>query len=165
MNDRGEIKHRRVTAIVANLARHIAQREIETLMHSLGWGSEACEIIETKDSAGPGNVVLIELGGDSITAVFSGFGRLGASAERVASEAAGAAQSYLASDAFADEHLADQLLLPFALAGGGTFTATKLSQHCRTNMEVIAFFVPAHFAVEEKDRCIRIEVKKRGPKN
>jgi RNA 3'-terminal phosphate cyclase (ATP) len=160
MTDRGAIKHRRATAIVANLARHIAQREIETLAHSLGWGSEWCEIIETKDSAGPGNVVLIELGSDSITEVFSGFGRLGASAEKVASEAAGAARSYLASDAFAGEHLADQLLLPFALAGGGSFTATKLSQHSRTNMEVIALFIPAVFAVEEKDRCIRIEVKK-----
>ena len=158
--DRGEIKHRRATAIVANLARHIAQREIETLAHSLGWSSEAFEIIETKDSAGPGNVVLIELGSDSITEVFSGFGRLGASAEKVASEAAGAARSYLASNAFAGEHLADQLLLPFALAGGGSFTATKLSQHSRTNMEVIAQFIPVDFAVEEKDRCIQIEIKK-----
>jgi RNA 3'-terminal phosphate cyclase (ATP) len=160
MMDRGEIKHRRATAIVANLARHIAQREIETLGHSLGWGSEWCEIIEIKDSAGPGNVVLIELGSDSITEVFSGFGRLGASAEKVASEAAGAARSYLASDAFTDEHLADQLLLPFALAGGGAFTATKLSLHARTNMEVIALFVPVVFAVEEKDRGIQIDVRK-----
>ena len=159
MIDRGEIKRRRATAIVANLARHIAQREIETLEHSLGWGGESCEIIETKDSAGPGNVVLVELGSDSITEVFSGFGRLGASAEKVASEAAGAARSYLASDAFADEHLADQLLLPLALAGQGSFTATKLSQHCRTNMDVIALFVPAVFAVEEEERRIRIEVK------
>ena len=158
--DRGEVKHRHATAIVANLARHIAQREIETLAHSLGWDSESCEIIETKNSAGPGNVVLIELGSDSITEVFSGFGRLGASAEKVASEAAGAARAYLASIAFADEHLADQLLLPLALAGGGSFTATKLSQHCRTNMEVIALFVPVVFAMEEGEQCMRIEVKK-----
>jgi RNA 3'-terminal phosphate cyclase (ATP) len=160
MCDRGEIKHRHATAIVANLVRHIAQREIETLGHSLGWDSELCEIIETKDSAGPGNVVLIELGSDSITEVFSGFGRLGASAEKVASEAAGAARAYLASSAFADEHLADQLLLPFALAGGGSFTATMLSQHCRTNMEVISVFVPMTFAIEEGERCTQIEVKK-----
>jgi RNA 3'-terminal phosphate cyclase (ATP) len=160
MVDRGEIKHRRATAIVANLARQIAQREIETLTHSLGWENDKCEIMETKDSAGPGNVVLIELGSDSITTVFSGFGRLGASAEKVATEAAGAARSYLASNAFADEHLADQFLLPLALAGDGSLTATKLSQHCRTNMEVIALFVPVVFAVEEKDRCVQIEVKK-----
>jgi len=159
MNNRGEIKHRRATAIVANLARHIAQREVETVGHSLGWSGESCEIIETKDSAGPGNVVLIELGSASVTVVFSGFGRLGASAEKVALEAAGVARSYLASDAVADEHLADQLLLPFALAGGGSFTATKLSQHCRTNMEVIALFVPVVFAVEERDRCVQIEIQ------
>ena len=29
-----------------------------------------------------------------------------------------------------------------------------------TNLEVIALFVPVVFAVKEKDRCIRIEVKK-----
>ncbi len=158
--ERGEIKHRRAKAIVASLARHIAQREIETLAHSLGWSNEGLEIIETKDSAGPGNVVLIELGSDSITEVCSGFGRLGASAEKVASEAAGSARAYLASHAFAGEHLADQLLLPFALAGGGSFTATKLSQHSRTNIEVISLFIPVLFRVEEKDRCIQIEVKK-----
>jgi RNA 3'-terminal phosphate cyclase (ATP) len=161
MIDRGEIRHRHATAIVAHLARHIAQREIETLAHFLGWGLEAFEIIETKDSTGPGNVVLIELGSAAVTEVFSGFGRLGASAEKVASEAAGAARSYLASDAFAGENLADQLLLPLAVAGGGSFTATKLSPHARTNMEVIALFIPVIFVVEEKNRRIQIEVKKR----
>lgn len=36
---------------------------------------------------------------------------------------------YLASDAFAGPYLADQLLLPFAIAGGGSFPTMKPSQH------------------------------------
>ena len=36
---------------------------------------------------------------------------------------------YLASDAVAGPYLADQLLLPFALAGVGSFTTVRPSQH------------------------------------
>jgi RNA 3'-terminal phosphate cyclase (ATP) len=158
--DRGEITHRRVVAVVANLARHIAQREVDAVGHSLGWNSECYEVFETRDSPGPGNVVLIEIGSDSITEVFSGFGRLGASAEKVAAEAAEAARSYLASAAFAGEHLADQLLLPLALAGGGSFTATELSLHSRTNMEVISLFLPVTFVERGKEPFVEIKVKK-----
>jgi RNA 3'-terminal phosphate cyclase (ATP) len=156
--ERGEITHRRAVAVVANLARQIAQREVEIVGHFLGWNSEWHEVIETRDSPGPGNVVLIEIGSGSITEVFSGFGRLGASAEKVASEAAGAARSYLASGALADEHLADQLLLPLALAGGGSFTATKVSLHARTNMEVISLFLPVTFRERQIDRRVEIEI-------
>ncbi len=47
---------------------------------------------------------------------------------------------YLASDAFAGPYLADQLLLPFALAGGGSFTTVKPSQHSLTAADIIARF-------------------------
>jgi RNA 3'-terminal phosphate cyclase (ATP) len=158
LTERGEITHRRVTAIVANLARSIAQRELDTVSHHLNWPSEALEIFETKDSPGPGNVVMIEMGDGNFTEVFTGFGRLGASAEKVASEAAGEARAYLASRAVADEHLTDQLLLPFALAGTGTFTATKLSLHARTNIEVISQFLSVQFAEEKSEECVWVEV-------
>jgi RNA 3'-terminal phosphate cyclase (ATP) len=38
-------------------------------------------------------------------------------------------------------HLADQLLLPMALAGGGSFTTLLLSPHAATNMDVIKKFL------------------------
>lgn len=156
---RDEISHRHGVAIVANLPRSIAQREIDTLGHMLGWGPECFEIIETKDSAGPGNVVMVEVGTPSLTEVFTGFGRLGASAEHVASEAAGAVRSYLSSQAFAGEHLTDQLLIPLALAGGGSFTATKISLHAQTNMKVIELFLPLTFCTEKKESGVQVEVK------
>lgn len=156
LEERGEITRRRAVAIVANLARQIAQREIDTVGHHLGWTPESLEILETNNSAGPGNVVLIEIGSEGVTEVFTGFGRLGASAEKVASEAAGEALAYLASRAVADEHLTDQLLLPIALAGAGCFTATKLSQHARTNMEVIAEFLPVKFATTKHEDFVEV---------
>lgn len=159
--ERGEMTHRRVAAIVANLARSIAQRELDTASHQLNWPADTLEILETRDSPGPGNVVMIEIGSAGVTEVFTGFGRIGASAEKVASEAAGEARAYLASRAVADEHLADQILLPFALAGAGTFTATKISLHARTNIEIISMFLPIHFAMEKSDDFVRVEVAAR----
>ena len=156
LHERGEIARRRGVAIVANLARQIAQREIDTAGRALGWAAESFEIVETKNSIGPGNIVFIEIASASVTEVFTGFGRLGASAEKVASEAAGAARTYLASRATADEHLTDQLLLPMALAGAGRFTATKLSQHARTNMEVIAEFLPVKFMVTKHEDFVEV---------
>ena len=50
-------------------------------------------------------------------------------------------------------HLADQWMLPLALAITGTgssaaFTCTELSEHARTNIGVIEQFLPVRFDVE-----------------
>jgi RNA 3'-terminal phosphate cyclase (ATP) len=157
--ERGEIERRSAVAIVANLPRNIAQREIDTIVKLLNWDAQSTQIVETRNSIGPGNIVQIELTSTNVTEVFCGFGRIGASAESVASEAAGAARSYLVSGAAAGEHLTDQLLLPFALAGGGAFTAEKLNLHSRTNMDIIRCFLPVDFVVSEVGELTRVEVQ------
>jgi len=40
------------------------------------------------------------------------------------------------------EHLADQLMLPLALAGSGRFTLSTVSGHAATNAAVIERFLP-----------------------
>jgi RNA 3'-terminal phosphate cyclase (ATP) len=161
--ERGDIVHRRAVAVVANLPRGIAQREIDTVAKMLNWEAGQLEIIETKKSVGPGNIVLIEIGtAAGVTEVFCGFGRVGTAAESVATEAAKEARGYLASNAVAGEHLADQLLLPFALAGAGAFTAVRLNRHARTNMEVISSFLPVEFETAQEKACVRIEVKRKS---
>ncbi|MGZ5433965.1 MAG: RNA 3'-terminal phosphate cyclase [Thermoanaerobaculia bacterium] len=50
------------------------------------------------------------------------------------------------------EHLADQLLLPMAFAGGGSFTTTPLSGHATTNLEVIRRFLDVRMEVTELRR-------------
>lgn len=157
--ERGEITQRKVKAIVANLSRKIAQREIDTALRKMNWEAPCAEILETKDSPGPGNIVLIETGTSTgITELFCGFGRLGASAESVAAEAANEARDYFVSEAAVGEHLADQLLLPFGLAGGGEFTATKLNRHALTNMDVVSTFLPVRFATSQEEKCTRVTV-------
>jgi RNA 3'-terminal phosphate cyclase (ATP) len=163
LTERGEITQRKATAIVANLPRAIAQRELDTVANLLNWEREAMEIIEAKNSVGPGNIVLIEVASTTgIVEQFCGFGRLGVSAESVATEAVKEARAYLVSSAAVGEHLADQLLLPFALAGGGVFTVEKLNRHARTNMEVISSFLPVNFSTREETGRIRVEVTSRG---
>jgi RNA 3'-terminal phosphate cyclase (ATP) len=159
VTERGEITHRSVLAIVANLSPAIARREIETVAHLLNWEKEYMQIVETKNSVGPGNVVLIEIGTSTgMTELFCGFGRLGASAESVATEAVKEGRAYIASEAAVGEHLADQLLLPFALAGGGAFTASKLNRHARTNIDVVSTFLPVRFETREESGYTKVEV-------
>ena len=151
---RGEIRSKRVTAIVANLSNRIAEREVEKVASMMNLTVEGC-IVATKNSPGPGNIVLIEIESEQVTEMVSSFGRLGVTAEKVAEEAVHEAREYLVSRAVAAEHLTDQLLLPLALAGGGSFTATKLSSHARTNQEVITKFLPVEFETEDAaDHCV-----------
>jgi len=144
---RGDIRSKRATAIVANLSARIAVREIEKVTSMMSLTSEGV-ITETKNSPGPGNIVLIEIGSEDVTETFSSFGRIGVSSEKVAEEAVREAREYLVSGAVAGEHLTDQLLLPLALAGGGFFTATKLSRHAQTSQEVITKFLPVRIETE-----------------
>ena len=73
-------------------------------------------------------------------------------------EAAAEARTYIASEGAVGEHLADQLLLPFGLAGGGEFTATKLNRHALTNIEVVSSFLPVRFTTSQEAGCTRIRV-------
>jgi RNA 3'-terminal phosphate cyclase (ATP) len=156
LGERTGITHRRICAVVANLARKIAQREVETAAEMLNWGPETQAIEQTTNSPGPGNIVMIEIGSAEVTEVFSSHGHLGVPSEKVAASAAREARAYLACRAAADEHLADQLLLPMALARGGSFTAAKLNLHARTNMEVIREFLPVRFHTEEGEGFVSI---------
>ena len=154
LGERGDIHAKRATAIVANLPSKIAAREIERIASMMSVTSEG-NIVSTKDSPGPGNLVFIEIESENVTEIFSAFGRLGVVAESVAAEAVRDARAYLVSRAVAGEYLTDQLMLPIALAGEGSFTATKLSRHARTNQEVISRFLPVRFEVEEStDYCV-----------
>jgi RNA 3'-terminal phosphate cyclase (ATP) len=66
---------------------------------------------------------MIEIGSSDVTEIFSAF--------RQVALAARDAREYLVSRAAVGEHLTDQLLLPLALAGSGSFTAQKINMHAR----------------------------------
>ena len=147
--DRGPVLAKRATILLANLPRHIAEREAKVLVERLDLAPEAV-CIEEPESAGPGNVVMLEIEYANVTEVFTEFGRIGLPAERVAANVIRDARNYLRTDAPVGEHLADQLLLPLALAGGGAFRTGPLSSHARTNIEVIKAFLDADISAQRE---------------
>jgi RNA 3'-terminal phosphate cyclase (ATP) len=157
LGERGEVRAKRATAIVANLPERIAVREIKKIASMMSVTSEG-RIVSTKDSPGTGNIVFVEIDSEHVTEVFSAFGRLGVLAENVAAECVRDARSYLMSSAVAGEHLTDQLMLPLALAGGGSFTAMTLSRHARTNQDVISKFLPIRFELQVQKDCSIVSV-------
>ncbi|MGO8690507.1 MAG: RNA 3'-terminal phosphate cyclase [Thermoguttaceae bacterium] len=154
LTQRGEIRARRVRVLLANLPRHIAERECRTIAQQTGWSDDCFAIEEVKGSRGPGNVVMIELEAEHVTEVFTGFGQLGVPAEAVARQALGEAQEYLAAGVPVGKHLADQLLLPLGIAaylgaGGGTFRTLALTPHARTHLDILRQFLGLEAKVEQ----------------
>jgi RNA 3'-terminal phosphate cyclase (ATP) len=139
--DRGALRSVSATALSAGLPFNIAEREIATARKLLPeWPEDAFALRQLPDEQGPGNVLLLEAVFEHANEIVSGFGRLGVSAESLAKTAAHRMAGFLASEAFAGPYLADQLLLPFALSGGGSFTTVKPSQHALTARDIIERF-------------------------
>ena len=139
--ERGEIVERRARVLLAHLPLAIAKRELDTVANRLSWPGDALQIDEAPESRGPGNVVSIEVGCEHVAEVFTGFGAKGIRAEQVAEQAIEHAHKYLASGVPVGRYLADQLILPMALAGGGRFITLPPSLHTRTNIETVRQFI------------------------
>ena len=146
----------RIRAVVSQIPDHVAARELKVLAAQLADLPLALESARV-DSAGPGNVVTVDVHAAHVTEIFTGFGEVGVRAEKVAHRVAGEVREYLAADAPVGEHLADQLLIPLALAGSGEFRTTSPSLHTRTNLAVIERFRPGAIVLDESDvRAVRV---------
>jgi RNA 3'-terminal phosphate cyclase (ATP) len=157
--DRGRVIGVRARALVARLPKHIAARELTVIARKLGLRRKQLDVVEETRSASAGNVVLIEIQSAHLTEVITGFGAIGTPAEKVAARAAREARDYLDAGVPVGAHLADQLLLPLALAGGGSFRTPEITDHTRTNIEVIRRFLDLEIAVtEHEDRTATIRV-------
>jgi RNA 3'-terminal phosphate cyclase (ATP) len=126
----------------------VARRELDVVRERLGLDGAQCAPIEVRDSAGPGNVVQIEVESEHVTELFSGFGERGVRAELVAERVAAEAAAYLEANVPVGAHLADQLLLPLALAGGGSFRTLPPTSHTETQIEIIRRFLGRSVALE-----------------
>ena len=147
--ERGEVRARRATALVSSLPLDIAHRELEAVRRRLGWEADCCAAVAVDNAAGPGNVVQIEVESEQVTELFTGFGQRGVRAEIVAGRVAAEAAGYLDAGVPVGSHLADQLLLPLALAGGGSFRTLAPTPHTTTQMTVIRRFLARAFTCEQ----------------
>lgn len=157
LSERGPERSRRAKAVVANLPRHIGEREVLTL-HELLPGGVDNRQIDTTNAHSPGNVLLLMFDFEHVTAVITGMGKKGKPAEDVAREVAEAGEEYLRSGVPVGSHLADQLLLPLVL-GGGTFVTSEPTGHTRTNAMVIARFHQRPLALDRRADAYRISAE------
>lgn len=131
-----------------HLPKDIAEREVKVLLSDkyapLGLERRSLCIEDgsarTAMSEGAGNAVLVKIHCGNHTMVFSEYGWKGRTAERVAHEVCKRALAFAQSGLSIDRHLADQLVVPMALAGGGSFVTEKLTKHTETCLELLPIF-------------------------
>lgn len=139
-----------VHALVSRLPVSIGEREVAKVQAVLGW-QQSPATVEDVETRGPGNSLQLIINSQTHTSLFEMVGEHGVTAERVAKRCAGRVQTFLSAGAAVEEHLADQLLLPLALAGSGAFTTTQPSLHCETNIDVIQQFIDIDIKVQQLD--------------
>ena len=152
-----------LTSAVSNLPLSIAQRQMdagmqlltetfreqvpETPVQGCPETSVAGEI-KQYPSPGKGTLFFALARSGDIRAGFQSLGELKKRAEKVATEACEELLAYVDTGKALDKHLADQLIVPMALAGpGSSFTTCEITQHLLTNIAVVEKFLDGHFHI------------------
>ncbi len=151
LTGRGELRKVWGTAAVMNLPAHIPQRMANRARNVLAKaGLDAQVEPRHLRGTGPGAGIFLfaeyapTSGGESAVAGFTAYGRKGLPAERVAEAACRELLAYHRSGAASDQYLADQLVLPAALAQAGSQVhVCQVSQHLLTNIWVVRQFLAA----------------------
>ena len=162
---RGELRDVEVRSLVARLPRSIAERQAakaSSLLAALGLHPEVT-VLEVA-AASPGTAVVVLARFERWrTCVFS-LGERGKPAEQVAAEAVAALTSHLTASGAVDRHLADQLLIPLALAKARSlFTVDRVTSHLLTNAAIVREFTEAKITIEgEIDEPGRVSVLPRA---
>ena len=139
----------------ARLAAQIAQRQKRLLLKNK-LEIEDIEHIEVTDSDGAGNCVMLLLADNQPQIIFTAFGMRGKPSEKVISEVVNSATHFLNSAAAIDRFLADQLLIYMAMTASGYYTTDDISQHLRTNIQIIQKFLPVRFLTESQQGLYRV---------
>ncbi len=138
---RSPVRRRTARALISRTPESIARRQLVVVRQRLAWEPDECLVEPVPTARGPGQALLLEVQTDEIITVFSGFPDRGRTPEEVANEAIDSAERWMQTGVVVDEHLADQLLIPMTLAGGGRFRTTEPSSHTRTNASIIGRFI------------------------
>lgn len=153
LTERGPLRRVWGTAVVSNLPSHIPQRmanRARNLLAEAGLKADLQARRVRANGPGAGIFAFVEYE-NGIRAGFTAYGRKGLPAERVAEAACRDLLRFDRSNAAIDMHLADQMILPLALADGmSQFKTCRVTQHLRTNMWVVEQFAQARFEVAGK---------------
>lgn len=138
----------------AGIPANVGQRELEEVESAFKWPADCIRMRGVAKEQGPGNALVLTFEHEHITEVFTALGEKGLRAEAVAQRAIADARHWMASEGAVGTHLADQLLLPLALAGDGAFTTTAPTPHTLTNAQVIECFLDVRFELRKVESGI-----------
>ncbi len=147
--ERGELKSKKAVAHFAHMDPEVAREALGVIQGVMGWPDDVVKMRQYVKSSGPGLAVTVHLEYEHVTEVVTAFGDSDSLPEVVAREVVTQAKAYLASSAPVGEHLADQLMLPLALAGSGEFRCVCMSGHAKTHVGLIEKFLGVKMGVEE----------------
>ena len=145
---KGNQLSKKAIAYSSLIPESIGKSEMKIIRKRMGWNEVNC-IAKIVDSPGPGNVVILIDENDNSTEVFTGFGRRNYKLKNVTEDALREYAEYIDSDVPVYKYLADQLIIPMALAGGGCFLTTEPTLHTLTNIEVVKKFLGIEIRFEK----------------
>jgi len=138
------------TVYIANLPDHVARRQKLTALAALRHYSRQAKVtVRRLEAPSPGTLTLVEAHKAHGSGCYTALGERGKRAEVVAHEAVELLHAYVDSSATVDRYLADQLLLPLALADApSTFSTECVTSHLLTNARLVARLLSAEIHVE-----------------
>ncbi len=159
LTERGALLAATVSSTVSSdLPAHIARRQNQAAADAIrrglrGTPDAGVDIAvreENLPSLSSGTTCVASLVYEAGYAGFTAIGKRGVKAEDVGAETGHAAVAFIRQDAAVDAHLADQLLLYAAVAGGPSkYVASEVTEHLRTNAVVAASITGADVSVSE----------------
>jgi RNA 3'-terminal phosphate cyclase (ATP) len=149
IENRGKLIQVNGISMVSNLDIHIAQRQqLQARKRLSEFGIPHEILVEERASSGKGTMLLLIGKFEHSQCCYFSLGALGKRAETVADEACNEFFSFLKTRGVIDEYLADQLIIPLALAKGSSqFVTPRVTQHLLTNIEVVKRFLPVAIEV------------------
>jgi RNA 3'-terminal phosphate cyclase (ATP) len=128
----------RAVSLVAGLPRVLAERQAVALAERLaaaGW--EVTSEIREAPAESPGRFLFLLAEGEGLPAGFSALGERGEPVEQTAERVVADFLAFARSGAACDPHLADQLILPMAIAAGTSrLTTSAVTGHLQTTLDV-----------------------------
>ncbi|MBW4577784.1 MAG: RNA 3'-phosphate cyclase [Aphanothece sp. CMT-3BRIN-NPC111] len=156
--ERGALRQVRGLAVVTQLPSHIPQRmanRAENLLHEANLNASVQPVRGRGVAPGAGIFLTAEY--DNSLSGAGALGRLGMPAEKVAEMACEELLDFHNTGAPVNVHLADQLLLPAALATDTSqYRVAEISTHLTTNAWVIEQFGLAEITIDEAENVVSI---------
>lgn len=157
---RGKLIDIGAQSLISDVPDSVAFRELNIVKQQLKVEESKLSSVDVSSARCAGNALLVKLQFEHLTELFCAIGTKGKAAAKVALEACDEAQVYLKSSAAVGAYLADQLLLPMAIAGKGCFTTSEITDHLSTNALVICQFLNCRIDIQSIEQGIEVNIQK-----